>query len=76
MKRRGKRLGTVLVFKEGTTEAEAKAALSKIADVLEPGHWVDYPKKNGRPDYSKPIPATYVVHEFEAEYGGPVWYIP
>lgn len=73
---RAMRLGTVIVFKKGVTKAQALAALSALNDVVEPGRWIDYPEKNGRPNYSTPIPVTYRIEEFDEDTGGPVWYVP
>lgn len=55
------RLGTVLVFKDGTTEEEAAQALESIRRLL------DVPKDH---------PMNYGIHEFDPTWGGPVWYIP
>jgi len=57
------RLGTLLVFKEGTTNEEAIEALEKIKDVLSDDYFVD-----SDPDS--------LIHGFDPEWGGPVWYIP
>ena len=79
-----KRHGAVLVFKEGVTPSKAASALKKIADVL------DLPKesfrtvevgrnRNGQRRVAfRPAPFKMAdkVHEFDDEYGGPVWYIP
>lgn len=56
-----KRLGTVLAFKEGIGEAEAKAALEQLAPLLEPMYIGD---------------ETYHLFKFNPEHGWPVWYIP
>jgi hypothetical protein len=63
-----KRLGTVLVFKEGVKKAEAAAALAKLAALLEPG-FLDYPTKNGRTDYAAtPTAVPFLLHEYEADH--------
>lgn len=54
-------LGTVLVFKPGTTREEAEAALKKLDGLVDTGYYV-----GGKPH----------LNEFDEEYGGPVWYIP
>ena len=61
-------LGTVLVFKKGTTPEEARAAIEKIADVLSPDYFI-----GPGPDY-KPVQCR--LEEFDGRCGGPVWYIP
>jgi len=57
------RHGALLVFKEGTTREEAVAALETIKDVLSDDYFVESDPKT-------------LVNEFDAEWGGPVWYIP
>lgn len=61
------RLGTVLTFKEGTTREEAVEALRKIEDVL---HVSEFWAERGED------PIERSVHEFDDQYGGPVWYLP
>lgn len=55
------RYGTVLVFKPGTTEEEAKAALEKIKDVVDLRYYA-----------GNEVP----VNSFDDYEGGPVWYVP
>ncbi len=84
------RLGTVLTFKPEVTKEEAARALRSISFLLvtpetisrptaevraaldagqtvryQPSEWADSPF-----DYSD------LVHEFDDDWGGPVWYIP
>ena len=84
------RLGTVLTFKPKVTKEEAARALRSIAFLLdtpetinktipevraaldaghtvrfEPAEWSDHPFNHAD-----------LVHEFDDDYGGPVWYIP
>ena len=60
-----KRCGTVLVFKPEVSKAEAAEALEVLSGLL-----VDYYlDDNGQP-------VDFIVHEFDAELGGPVWYLP
>ena len=47
-------VGSVIVFKQGTSKATALAALKKLHDIV---------------DHSQ-------THDFDANWGGPVWYIP
>lgn len=63
-----KRLGTVLVFKEGTTKAEAQKALRKLEEMglIEITHFEFAGRKQTSPS----------INEFDDEWGGPVWYIP
>lgn len=56
-----KRLGTVLAFKEGVSETEAKEALEKLAPLLEPM----YIGGEG-----------YHLSKFDPDFGWPVFYIP
>lgn len=55
------RLGVVIVFKPGTTHDEATFALAQLDDLLDKDYYV-----GGRP----------TIHEFDEQYGGPVWYVP
>ena len=72
-----KRVGTVLVFKKGTTKAQAQAILDNIKQHLGTDIWIQYDKKpNGETDYSKYHPVAFIVEEFEEEHGTPAWYIP
>jgi hypothetical protein len=58
-----KRLGTVLVFKEGTSKKQALEALRKIEDLLE---------VSSHPMFD----LQSKIREFDDNNGGPVWYIP
>ena len=67
------RLGTVLVFKEGATRTEVVKALESIRRLL------DVPKVHGQwaGKRSGMVHSMHdEVHEFDDEYGGPVWYLP
>ncbi len=61
-----KHCGTVLVFKPEVSKAEAAEALEVLSGLLE-AYWLD---ENGFDD------VEFVVHEFDAEDGGPCWYLP
>jgi len=61
------RVGTVLTFKEGVTREEAVEALRKIENVL---HVSDFWAERGED------PLDMSVHDFDDQYGGPVWYLP
>jgi hypothetical protein len=75
-----KRIGTVLVFREGVSPEEAAKALEKIREIL------DLPEKTSRmvvnPDgrtchfVEIPFEMVHKVEEYDDECGGPVWYIP
>lgn len=58
-----KRLGAVIIFREGVTREKAEAMLRGMedAEVVEGSHWVG---------------GKTPVEEFNPEWGGPVWYIP
>jgi hypothetical protein len=58
-----RRIGTVIVFAPEVTEQQAKAALEKIKEVLDPNYYVG----------NDPIPP---IETFNDEHGGPVFYIP
>lgn len=53
--------GTVLVFKPEVSKTEVVEALGVLSDLLDNDYWVD-----GEPH----------VHEFDADEGGPIWYLP
>lgn len=55
------RYGAVLIWPEGFERDDVIESLEKIIDDLD----VDYSAKGGR-----------LIHEFDTEEGGPVWYIP
>lgn len=65
-------LGTVLVFKQGVSKAEAVEALKKIQSVLADDYHGRYDAKAGK-FVSSALPP---VNEFNPEHGGPVWYVP
>jgi len=76
-----KRFGTVLKFKKGVTREQAAQALAKISDLIElRKSVVEMPKGRtvARLEHCIERPATIndEVHEYDDEYGGPVWYIP
>ncbi len=75
-----KRLGTVLVFKPGVSKVEAAKALASLKRVLEvPEKSHDYvgPVGRGLASYKeRPFVFNDLVHEYDDEWGGPVWYIP
>lgn len=54
--------GSVVVFKKGTTQEQARAALAKIQDVIDQ----DY-------QYPKGLPR---IEGFNPDRGGPVFYVP
>lgn len=58
-----KQLGTVLVFKSSVTRDQAEKALEELAKqgLLANNYWT-----SGKP----------TIHEFESDFGGPVWYLP
>jgi hypothetical protein len=58
-----KRLGVVLVFKEGLDRAKAEGLIQKLVT-------------EGYLDTSYYVEQKPTVNEFNPEYGGPVWYIP
>ena len=73
-----KRIGTVVVFKAGVTQAQAADALRKIADVIDTP-----PTSYVRSDTTKhpryvdvPFAFEHTIHEYNSDHGGPVWYIP
>lgn len=72
-----KRLGTVLVFKEGVTREEAVDALRQMGDLLEIQH-TNFDKSTYSLLYKNLVASPYVnmVKEYDDEYGDPVWYIP
>jgi len=65
------RYGTVLVFKDGVSQAQAQKAVAALVDVLDPKYFVQFDPVKGK-YVSRPAP----VHAFNPEAGGPVWYIP
>ncbi len=61
-----RRLGSVIVFKEGVTAEEAEAILLSLKDKVEiPIDW-----ETNEPSASR------MLHSFNPNYGGPVWYVP
>jgi hypothetical protein len=77
-----KRLGTVLVFKEGVSKEEAAQHLARIAEVLDlPKSVTDYvpigpPGGRRVKGVQRAFKVPDIINEFDDEYGGPVWYIP
>lgn len=88
-KQSANRIGSVIVFKEGTTLEQAAAALEKIRDVLDlPTTTTAFEptgakrviagvgSKEVHKMVQKPFQMVDTLHEFNPEWGGPVWYIP
>jgi hypothetical protein len=74
-----KRLGSVIVFKKGVTKEQAAKALASLAEVVEfPERSFTYPSVGPKKVKLVEVPFTHehAVHEYDEEYGGPVWYIP
>jgi hypothetical protein len=85
-----KRIGTVLTFKPEVTEEEAARALRSIAFILDTPSTINKPTPEIRaaldaghtiqyqPGEWSPVPFEHadLVHEFDDDWGGPVWYIP
>lgn len=68
------RHGAVLVFRKGVTPEQAAAALERIRDVIEvPPAVRDWTRESAP---SRPFRMADKVHEFDDEWGGPVWYVP
>ncbi len=84
------RLGTVLTFKPAVTKEEAARALRSIAFLLATPETVNRPTAAVRAaldagttvrfqpsEWSEqPFSHSDLVHEFDDDMGGPVWYIP
>lgn len=64
-----KKLGAVVVFKDGVTPEQAEAALLTISHMIEGG----YKRKREGEWVRTPTPT---VHSYDPDYGEPVWYIP
>lgn len=74
-----KQHGCVLVFKEGTTEAQIAKALNSIKAILDVPLSVQEVRNvdNGASRLVQaPFRWAHIVHTFNPEIGGPVWYIP
>jgi hypothetical protein len=73
------RLGSLLVFKAGTTQEEAVEALRSIRHLLELPEGGQYVKAADG-NSVKWVPGTTkvkdVLHKFNPDHGSPVWYIP
>ena len=84
------RIGTVLTFKPTVSEEEAARALRSIAFLLDTPETVNRPTAAVRAaldagttvryqpnEWSEqPFDHSDLVHKFDDEFGGPVWYIP
>ena len=76
------RIGSLIVFKAGTTPEEAAAMLAKLDGMIEPS--ITYPHSKPHPrfpegvaDYNKPVTVSHaVLHKFDDDMGGPTCYIP
>lgn len=77
-----KRLGALIKFKPGVTKEKAAMALKAIQAVLDvpetTTRYVPAGTGTGRSMRSETVPfkSEHLVHEYEDEHGGPVWYIP
>jgi len=68
--------GTVLVFREGVSLKEAKAALAKIERWLDPKSNI-VQKGEGVISFDEEHDyAPYVLREFDAAWSLPVWFLP
>lgn len=74
-----KKLGTVLVFKDGVSREQAALRVAALTDILEiPEHGIDVGPRAGLKK-AKRTPeqaASSMIYEFDPRYGHPVWYIP
>tara|TARA_Y100000310_G_C20569762_1_gene757393 strand:+ start:675 stop:929 length:255 start_codon:yes stop_codon:yes gene_type:complete len=82
------RHGTVLVFREDVTPAEAARALERIRDVLSlpdfsydivpTGEMVEVQgiTKERHTTQERSFDMADMIQEFDDDMGGPVWYIP
>lgn len=61
------RTGALIVFKPGMTAEDAEAILGNIASVIDFDYYV------GNSDEEK---LSNMVHTYDPEWGGPVWYLP
>lgn len=66
-----KQFGTVLVFRQGVSRAEAENALIRLRGILDPAY-LPHVATNETPEDR--IAAS--VQSFNPDHGGPVWYIP
>lgn len=75
-----KRIGCVLVFREGLTPEEAAAELEKIRGALElpekTPHYIPNDKQRSLAVDWQPFQMVDKIEHFDDEQGGPVWYIP
>lgn len=85
-----KRIGSVITFKPEVTEEEAARALRSIAFLLDTPKTVSKPNAEVsaaidagstvryQPGEWSQVPFEHVdlVHEFDDDWGSPVWYIP
>ena len=84
------RIGTVLTFKPEVTEEEAARALKSIGFLLDTPKTVSRPTAAIRAALDagttiryqsdewteQPFDHSDLVHKFDDDWGGPVWYIP
>jgi hypothetical protein len=84
------RIGTVLIFKPEVSKSEAAMALNSIRNLLDLPAEVASPAPHilaaidrgetvrFRPEewVGRPFKITDTIHEYDDEWGGPVWYIP
>lgn len=57
-----KRIGAIVVFKSGVTEEQAREALRKIKDLVDPTYYVGF--------------EAPPINVYDDRFGGPTWYIP
>ncbi len=74
-----KRLGSLIVFKVGVTEAQIRAAVKTLEDngMVEPH--LEYPTgPDGKADYGKKpkLSGKVNIESFDDAMGSPTWYIP
>lgn len=75
------RYGSVIKFKKGVTREQAAQAIAQIGHLIELRKTVlEMPKGRtaARLEHCTERPATIndEVHEYDDQWGGPVWYIP
>lgn len=71
-KKRARRVGALIVFREGVTVNEASKVIREMEarGLVDREAWVE--QKDG-----KYVPAsTTPVHSYNPDHGSPVWYIP
>ncbi len=78
------RIGSLITFKAGVTNAQAAAALERMSDVLDvPEMTTDYVtvitppgECNRAVPIETPFEMSDIISYWDDEMGGPVWYIP